>query len=207
MAHDLLSELLDVDALEIALLLLDEVGGAIEGNTAVVADDAAAAVSIGQTSDDVCVAGGLDVVVVSREHTLVMCLAILREDCLGGGVELIAVGLESLLHHAYASLGEDASLQGCVGLQTHHHFAVLVDIASTVGIEALGKLGLSVVHALLALHLKEVGEDAPELLCLLGGAGKETLVAVVGLVVGLNKISYVNLALPIGTFEIFLEVL
>ena len=60
--------------------------------------------------------GGLNVVIISAEHTLVVCLAIFRIYSFRHGVELVAIALKRLLHHAYAALGEDASLQRSVCL-------------------------------------------------------------------------------------------
>ena len=197
MAHNLLGELLYIDALEIALLLLDEVGRAVEGHAAVVANDASAAVGVGQACDDVCVAGGLDVIVIGREHTLVVGLAVLGEDGLGGGVELIAIGLQRFLYHADASLGEDSALQRLVGLKADHHLAVLVDISGSVGVDALGQLGLGVVDSLLALHLKKGRQHGPQFLGFLRGTRQKTLVACIRLIVGLDEVSYINLVLPV----------
>ena len=91
MAHDFLGKLLYVNALEIALFLFYEVCRAVKGNASVVAYDASASVGIGQSSDDVCVACRLYVIVVGREHTFIVCLAVFCKDGLGGRVKLVAV--------------------------------------------------------------------------------------------------------------------
>ena len=93
-AYNLLGKLLDVDALVEALFLFDEVGRTVEGNAAVVTDDAAAAVSIGQARDDVRMACSLDIIVIGSKDTLIVRLAILGVDGLCPGVELITIGLE-----------------------------------------------------------------------------------------------------------------
>ena len=166
-AYDFLGEFLDVDTLVEALLLLDEVGGSVECDTAVVADDASTSVSIGQTRDDVCVTSGLDVIVVGSKDTFVVRLAVLGVDGLGPGVQFIAVSLESRLHHADTTLGEDTALERLVGLHTHNHLVLLADISRAVSVDALGQAGLSVIDTLLALHLEHLAQNVPQL----GGLG------------------------------------
>ena len=81
--NNLFCELVDVDTLVEALLLLNQVSSTIEGDTTIVTNDTATTISIGQTCDDVCMTGSLDIIVVGRENTLVMGLAILGVDFLG----------------------------------------------------------------------------------------------------------------------------
>ena len=64
MTYNLLGELLYVDTLEVALLLLDKVGSTVESNTTIVADDTATTVSVRQTGNDVSMASSLDIIVV-----------------------------------------------------------------------------------------------------------------------------------------------
>ena len=152
----LLGELLDVNALVETLLLLNQVCCTIEGDTAVVTDDTATAIGIGQTGDDVRVTGSLDVIVVGGKHTLVVSLAVLGEDCLGGRIQLVAISLQRSLNHADTALGEDTALEGSIGLQTNDNLAFLVNISGTVCAHALGQLCLGIVNALLAFYLKHL---------------------------------------------------
>ena len=108
----------------------------VEGNTAVVADDAAAAVGVGKTGDDVAVTGGADGCGVHVEDTVVVCLAVFGEDVLQVFVNGVAVGLEGLDDHAPTTVGHDGTLEGGVGLQTNDEFVVLVDVAGCVGGDA-----------------------------------------------------------------------
>ena len=63
--YNLLSELVDIDTLVEALLLLNQVSSTIEGDTTVVTDDTTTTVGIGQTSDNVSVTSSLDIIIVS----------------------------------------------------------------------------------------------------------------------------------------------
>ena len=64
MTNYLFCKLLYVDALEVALLLLDEVSSSVECHTTIVADDASTSVSVRQTGDNVGMTCSLDIIVV-----------------------------------------------------------------------------------------------------------------------------------------------
>ena len=91
MANDFLSKLLDVDTLEVALLLLDKVCCTVKSYTTVVADDTATTVCVGQTSDDMSMACSLNIIVICREHALIVCLAIFCKDSLCCRIKIVAV--------------------------------------------------------------------------------------------------------------------
>ena len=161
-AHDFLGEFLYVDTLVVALLLFNQVGGAIEGDAPVVTDDAAAAVCIRKSGDDMCMACSLDVIIIGAKYAFVMRLAVFGEDGLGVLVQFVSVCLQCTFHHADAALGEDASFQGCIGLQTHNHLVVLVNISGTVCIDALREFGFSIVYALFAFGLEHFCQFVPQ---------------------------------------------
>ena len=169
----LFGHLLNVEAFEETLALFDEVVHAVEGDAAVVADDAAAAVGIGQTRDDVGVAGGANVLVVGREHAVVVRLAVFRVDFLRSGVKLVAVGFERAFHHADTAFGEDAALERRIGLQTHDYLVVLVDVACAVSVDRLRKFLFCVIYAFLAFHLEHFREFVPKSRCLCRGTCEE----------------------------------
>ena len=92
------------------LTIFNQSSRTVKSHTTVVADNTTAAVSIWQTRDDVSVTALTDVFGVSREHTFVVRLTILREDFLREGIELIAIGLEAVFHHANTAARENAAL-------------------------------------------------------------------------------------------------
>ena len=77
-----------------------EPGHAVERDAAVVADDPAAAVGVGQAGQDVRAAAAPDVGGVGVEDAVVVGLAVLRERLDHVRVGLVAVGLQSVDHHA-----------------------------------------------------------------------------------------------------------
>ena len=91
-----------------------------------------------------------------------MRLAVFGEDGLGVLVQFVSVCLQCTFHHEDAALGEDASFQGCIGLQTHNHLVVLVNISGTVCIDALREFGLSIVYALFAFGLEHFCQFVPQ---------------------------------------------
>lgn len=110
---------------------------------------------------------------IGREHTLVVCLAVLGVNLLGLGIQFVAISLESRLHHADTALGEDSALERSVGLQTYNHLILLTYIASAIGGECLGQTSLSVINALLALYLEHLAQLVPQAQCALGGRSQE----------------------------------
>ena len=136
-----------------ALVLLggDQPVHPVEGDAAVVADDPAAAVGVGQAGDDVRPARGLDPLRVDVEHTVVVRLAVGREDLLDGRVDLVAVGLERALDHAPAPVGDHGPLERGVGLQADDQLVVLVDVAGCVRRDRARDVRVDVVDAALAL--------------------------------------------------------
>ena len=78
----------------IHLFRADQTVDAVEGDAAVVTDDAAASVGVGQSGDDVRGTGPADSVRVDIENALVVGLAVVGEDLLHKRVDLVAVGGE-----------------------------------------------------------------------------------------------------------------
>ena len=75
-----------------AHLVCDEPVDAVQGDAAVVADDAPAAVGVGQPGDDVRAAAGEDLGGVGVEDAVVVRLAVLGEDLFDRRVGFVAVG-------------------------------------------------------------------------------------------------------------------
>ncbi len=65
---------------KVVLLGLDEVIDAVQGYAAVVTDDTAAAIGVGQTGDDVAVACLLHLGGVGIEHSLIMGAGVIGEN-------------------------------------------------------------------------------------------------------------------------------
>ena len=114
---------------QICLFALDQVVGAVQGNAAVVTDDAAAAVGVGQTGEQTGVAGGAHPLGVGVEYALIVGLAVFAEVTLDLGIQLIAVGVQALLGHADAAVQVDHPLEGGIGLQADDDLVFLINVA------------------------------------------------------------------------------
>ena len=187
----------DAGGVLLALLVLDQAVHAVQGHAAVVADDAAAAVGVGQTGDDVAGAAGAHLGSVSVEHALVVGLAVFGVDLHHFRVHMVAVVLAGLHSHADAAVGLQRALKGLIGLEAHDLLLRLVQITGTVGSDGGDDAGVHVQHAAgFPLLGGQVHDLIPQLAGLLGGTLQEALVALVGGVVLLDEVPHVDLILP-----------
>ena len=188
---------------QVLLLAGDEAVDAVEGNAAVVADDAAAAVGVGQAGDDVGVAGGAHLGGVRVKDALVVGLVVLVEDLVELVVHVEAVVLGRLLGHLNAAVGHEGALQGLVGLQADdllELLGVLADVAGAVGGQAADDLGLALQHAVVgALLGLELLDLAPQGVGGVGRAGEEGVVTRVLGVVALDEVADVDVVHPVAT--------
>ena len=181
----------------LALLVLDQPVHAVQGHAAVVADDAAAAIGIGQAGDDVAGAAGAHLRGVGVEHALVMGLAVFGVDFHHFRVHMVAVVLAGLHGHADAAVGLQGALEGLIGLEAHNLLLALVQIAGAVGGDGGDDAGVHIQHtACLPLPGGQLHDLIPQLAGLLRGALQEALVALVGGVVLLDEVPHVDLILP-----------
>ena len=179
------------------LLLLDEEVDAVERHTAVVADDAATAVGVGQAGDDVARARRADARGVDVEDRVVVGLAVAGEDLLDLGVDLLARLLDGGLHHAPAAVRHHGATQRGIRLQADDDVVVLADVAGGECVNVGGSVGVDVEDTDLAL-LGEVVllQGVPQAQGLVRGAGEERGVTVVGGVVALDEVADVNVLGP-----------
>ena len=155
------------------LLAFDQPLDAVQRDPPVVADDAAAAVGIGQAGQHVRAAASPHVGRVGVEHGVVVGLAVLAEGLDDLRVGLVAVGLQRVDDEPQAAVGHDRALERRVGLQPDDDFVVPVDVARRVRRDRAGDLG-DVEHALLALLDEQPLEDVPDVLGPCRGAASET---------------------------------
>jgi len=137
-ADDLVDHLALAHSGEVFLLLLNETVDTVEGYTTVVTHDAATAVGVGQTSEDMVVTHMLHLRRVSVEDTVVVRLDIFMEDFVDLFGRLIAIGGAGLLSHLDAAVGHEGALQRLVGLKAYDTFEVfglLVDVAGAISSE------------------------------------------------------------------------
>ena len=184
-----------VELVLLALLVGEEEVDAVERHPAIVADDAAAAVGVGQAGHDPGRACGLDVRGVGVEDAVVVGLAVLGEDLADPLVRLVAVGLEARRDHAPAAERHDRALERRVGLQADDDLVGLVDVARRVGEDARRDLR-DVEDALLAFRVEQGPQRPPDAGRALGRALQEGAVAFVRGVVLLDEVADVDAVLP-----------
>ncbi len=190
----------------VALLELDQRVHAVQGDAAVVADDAATAVGVRQAGEDLVVARHLDLLGVDAEDAVVVGLAVLGEDLLDLRIRLLAGLLDGLLDHAPAAVRHHGALAGDVGLQADDHVVDVrgIDVAGRERVDAGRGVGVDVVDALLAFHGQVVVVQVlPQVLGLVGCVSQERFVALVRRVVLLDEIADVNVLLPVALGEAF----
>ena len=134
-----------------------------------------------------------------------MRLAVFRKDFMELLRRLVAVGRAGLLGHLDAAVGHEGALEGLVGLKADNLLKVFglgIDVTGAVGRHRADNLGLHVEHAALeALLPLQLLQLAPEDIGCLRGALEETLVAVIGSVVVLNKITHIHFVEPFHALE------
>ena len=184
-----------VELMPLALLVGDQEIHAVQRHPAIVADDAAAPVGIGQSGDDVRRPRLADVRRVGVEHAVVVRLAVLGEDFAQQRIGLVAVGFEAVGHHAPAAERHDRPLERRLGLQPDDQLVRLVDVARRVRQDA-GRHLRDVEDALLPLLGEQRLQGLPDAARAVSGAFQEGSVALVGCVVALDELSYVDLTPP-----------
>ncbi len=192
---------------KVLLLELDQGINAVQGHAAVVAHDAAAAIGVRQTGDDVGVAGCFHLRGVGIEHSLIVGAGVVGKDLVQLRRGLVAVGGAGLLCHLDAAIGHKGALEGLVGLQADDLLQILqtfVNVTGAVSGQAADHIGLHVQHAALgALGLLQLLQGTPQLVGRFGGAGQERLVAVVRGVILLDKVTHVDFFFPDTAFKAF----
>ena len=121
-----------------------EVVDTIEGDAAVITNDAAAAIGVRQARQQSHRTGLSGLGAVGVEDTVVVGLAVGQEGLFQLGIHLELVGAQGRLHHTVASVGVDDALQRLVGLETYDDLIVAVDVARLKIINTREVLG---VHA------------------------------------------------------------
>ena len=192
---------------EVILLFLDQEVDAVQRHTAVITHNAAAAVGVGQTGDDVAVTGLAHFGGVGIKHSLVVSTGIFGKDLVQFGTGGITVGGAGLFCHLDAAVGHKGTLEGLVGLQADDLLQILefgVDIAGAVCRQTGNHLGLHVQNAALgALLFLQLLQGTPQLVGGFGRTGQETFVAVVRFIVFLDEVTGVDFFLPDAAFKAF----
>ena len=201
-ACPILSEGLIRDRIARSRLFGNQLVNAIECHAAVIADDAATAVGIGKTCDDVGGTRSADPWRVNIEDGFVMGLAVLGEDLLDVFVNFLASFLDGCFNHAPSAIWHHCTLEWDIGLETDDHVVIFANVASRECIDVGRNLCIDVVDAALTLHVEIlVGESIPNLQGLLRRTGQEGCIAFVRRVILLDKVADIDVIGPISGGE------
>ena len=182
---------------QILLLGLDQAVRSVEGQAAVVADDAAAGIVVGQSGEESQRAERADLLGVDVEDAVVVRLAVVGEDVAHLFVNIRAVLPAGARDDVDAAEGFDGALEELVGLQAHDQFVLTVDVAGLVGGD--GRYGLVVQRAdavVLTLLLEGLQAKIPDVSGAFGRSLQERGVAQIGGDVRLHETRDVDLLAP-----------
>lgn len=180
------------------LLFLDKRIDTVKGDAAVIADDAATAVCIRKTGDNVGMTAGTHLIRVDVKDTGVVGLAAVGIEVNDFGVNFIAVSFAGGHGHTDASVNHKGTLQRLVRLKADDLLERLIDIACFVRGDGGDHLGVHINDpAVCRLLCKEIHDIGPKLGGCFGGAGQKRLVTFVGGIVFLDEIADINSVVPV----------
>ncbi len=132
-ADDVVGRPFGVEQGPLATLGRQQLVRAVQGHAAIVADDPAATIGIGQTGDDVAAPARHDLRRIGIEDAVIVGLAVLGEGLVHDRVGLETRCLQSSLDHAQPAIGHDGAAERRVGLQPDDHLVVAIDVAGFMG--------------------------------------------------------------------------
>ena len=192
-----------LQGVELAYFVGHEEVDAVEGDAAVVADDAATAVSIRQTGQYAGFAAAADVRGIDVKYALVVGFAVFGE---GFGDLLVQRGFvdaAGIHDHLDAAVGHDGAFQRLIGLQADDDFKVFVDVARGVAVDAGDDVGVDFQRGFGAVFFFDAHHDAvPQFGGSRGGGGEEGAVAFIRRVVLLDEVTHVHAGFPVAGNEI-----
>ena len=112
----MLREGLADDGVLVLKLLRNQVVNTVQSHAAVVTDNTATAIGVGQTGDDVAGTSRTNVGGVDVENGIIVGLAVLGEDLLHSRVVFLACFVNGGLNHAPTAIGHHCALEGAVSL-------------------------------------------------------------------------------------------
>ena len=188
----------------IFIFLCNQIVCAVKGDTPVIANDSASAVSVGQSGEDVRRARVAHFGRVNVEHPVVVRLSVFFIKIVNGRVDFITVNLEGLFSHSESAGNVQSALERFVRLKSDDFFDVLVDITGFVTVHRRNDFRVCRKNsARCAFFFGKVANFFPQFLRVFRCGGKETSVAFIRRVVALDKISYVNFVLaPLSGNEV-----
>ncbi len=118
----------------------------IQGNTSVVTDDTATAISIRKTCDNVRRTASSHFCIICIETTCVVCLSVSGEELADLRINFVTIVRTCLLCHSDTAIRLKGTLKRLIGLETYDCLFALVKIARAVGCNGRNYLGVHVKH-------------------------------------------------------------
>ena len=172
---------------------------AVKCYAAVVADDAAAAISIGQAGEHAGLATAADIGGVNVKHALVMGFAVFGEGFLHFGIQRAFVDFAGIHHHFQAAVRHNGAFERLIGLQADDGFQIFIDIAGGVGVDAGHDLRVDFVRRVGAVfHFDAFHHIVPQFNGGFGGRCQKVGRAFIRRVVFLDEITNIDIILPIA---------
>ena len=120
------------------------------------------------------------------------------------GIQLVAVGFTSLLSHAHTTVDDNASFQWFVSLQADNCFFKAVNVAWFMGSNCRNAVRIRVKNAVVGYFFSQkFCTFQPKAFCSVGWTCQKAIVPLVGQIILLYKIPYVNFLLPYTCVKIF----
>ncbi|MNM85886.1 hypothetical protein D3C81_980250 [compost metagenome] len=175
----------------------------VQSNTAIVADDAATAISVRKTRDNAGFTHSSHFRCICIKHALVMRFADIREHFNNAVRKLEAISFSGVDHHLDTAERLDGTSERSVSLNTDDLFLVLVDVARFMGSDCGDRVQINIPHAAsVSFFLAQLGDNLPQLCRVVGRTNEERFIAFVRLDVLGNKIIDVNFLGPFATYKI-----
>ena len=133
---------------------LEQPVDSIESNPPIIADDATAAICVGETGDNARLAALHDLGCVCIEHAVVMRFPVFGESLVDLRIRWESGRLQTRFDHAQAAVREDCALERLVGLQADDDFIVAVNVTGLVREQCRWIFRIDCKHAFLPLRLK-----------------------------------------------------
>jgi hypothetical protein len=175
----------------------------IESNAAVVADDAAPSIGIGESGKDMAFAASACFVVVGVEDGVVLGTSLGGlEGRFEGGVHGIAIGFEGFFGHPESAEGHEGAFERLIGLKTDDALEVPIDVTRSMGEDAGDDGSVAVENSTLFPFLgHEIQDFGPEKFCFGSRGGKEVFIAVIGGDIPDDEIADINFSVPVSGLE------
>ena len=188
--------------LELLLFIGDQPGDAVKRHAAVIANNPAATVGVGQAGDNPDRAAQAHLGRVGVKNPLVVSFTVLKNRS-GLSVDRAAGRLDGRGGHAETAEGHKRAFERGVGLQAHDHFVGAVDVTGRVRADARNHRRVQIEHTAggSVLAGQQLADFAPERQGAGGGLVEESLLTGVGPVVALDEVAYVDALGPETGFK------